>query len=175
MGFPGEHPCLHLVHLLNQFESQRKQLKRQSVGIRIEDESPINWPRGNYKLCRVANKKEVYGNSVLGAARFESIFFLTFHQLASFLRLGECSSSGFRCNLRVWFPEFTGCAVKLIRLSHGNQECWGFYNSCSYASPLNYLAYFDVFLPKKGSHGLPHGLGARKIYQENADCSESHL
>lgn len=34
-------------------------------------------------------------------------FFYTFHQLASFLRLGECSSSGFRCNLRVWFPEFT--------------------------------------------------------------------
>lgn len=49
-------------------------------------------------------------------------YFKFSHQLASFLRLSECSFSGFRCNLRVWFPEFTGWAVKLIRLSHGKSR-----------------------------------------------------
>lgn len=85
------------------------------------------------------------------------------------------SFSDFRCNLGVWFSEFTGSDVKLTRPSCGNQECWVLYNSGSCANPVNYLGYFDIFLPIKGSCGLPDGLVAGKTYQENSNCSESHL
>lgn len=51
-------PCPYLVCLLNQTEnSYCRQLKKQSVGIWIEDESTINWHRENHKWWSVAKKK----------------------------------------------------------------------------------------------------------------------
>lgn len=44
----------------------------------------------------------------------------------------------------------------------------------SSANPLNYLVYFGIFLPKKGSHDLRPGLGAGKIHQESTNCSKKN-
>lgn len=52
----------------------------------------------------------------------------------------------------------------------------GIFITCSSCvNPLSSLGCFDIFLPKKGSHDLPHMPGAGNVPKGCVSCSESIL